>query len=56
LDAGDGVLASVCFFETEADLRAADQLVAAWTTAHLAAVLPHPPKVTGGEVVVQKGL
>jgi hypothetical protein len=56
LDAGAGVLASVCFFETEADLQAADQLVAAWTAEHLAAALPHPTQVTGGEVVVQKGL
>ena len=56
LDAGAGVLAAVWFFETEADLRAADRLVAAWTAAHAAAVLPPPSQVTGGEVVAQKGL
>jgi hypothetical protein len=56
LDVGAGVLASVYFFETEADLQAANQIVAAWTAEHLAVVLPHPSQVTGGEVVVQKGL
>jgi hypothetical protein len=56
LDAGAGVLASVAFFETEADLLAADRLVVAWVAEHLAALLPSPPQITGGEVVVQKGL
>jgi hypothetical protein len=56
LDVGAGVLASVSFFETEADLVAADQLVAAWGARHLDGLLPRPPQVTGGEVVVQRGL
>ena len=56
LDAGTGVLASVSFFETQADLEEADRLVAAWVAEHLAAALPHPPQAIGGEVVVQKGL
>ena len=56
LDAGAGVLAWVTFFETEADLLAADRLVAAWEAEHLGALLPRPPQVTGGEVVVQRGL
>src|SRR5919204_6241391 len=51
LDAGPGVLASVSFFETEADLAAADRLVAAWVAEHLAALLAHPPEITGGGVV-----
>ena len=56
LDAGAGVLAWVSFFETEADLRAAGRLVAAWEAEHRGALLPRPPQVTGGEVVVQRGL
>ena len=56
LDDGAGVLASVSFFETEADLVAADRLVAAWEAEHRGALLPRPPQVTGGEVVVQRGL
>ena len=56
LDDGAGVLASVSFFETEADLVAADRLVAAWEAEYLGALLPRPPAVTGGEVVVQRGL
>jgi hypothetical protein len=56
LDGGPGVLAAVCFFETAADLAAADRLVAAWVAEHRAALLPRTPQVTGGEVVVQKGL
>ena len=56
LDAGPGVLAWVSFFETAADLAAADRLVAAWEAEHRAALLPRPPQVTGGEVVVQRGL
>src|SRR5262245_38860641 len=56
LDAGAGVLAAVSFFETEADLQAADRLVAAWAAGHLSALLPRPPQVIGGEVLVQRGL
>jgi hypothetical protein len=56
VDAGPGVLASVSFFETEADLVAADRLVAAWVAEHLAALLPQPSQAIGGEVVVQRGL
>ena len=56
LDGGPGVLASVSFFETAADLAAAERLVTAWVDEHRAALRPHPPEITGGEVVVQRGL
>jgi hypothetical protein len=56
LDGGPGVLAWVSFFETAADQAAADRLVAFWAAEHLGALLPRPPQVTGGEVVVQRGL
>jgi len=56
LDGGPGVLAAVCFFESEADLAAADRLLEAWAVEHLAPLRPGAPQVTGGEVVAQKGL
>ena len=56
LAGGEGVLAWVGFFETAADLAAADGLVAAWAAEHEAALLPRAPQVTAGEVVAQKGL
>jgi hypothetical protein len=56
LDAGAGVLATVAFFETAAELAAADRLVAAWVAEHADALLPRPPQTIGGEVVVQRGL
>jgi hypothetical protein len=56
LDGGAGVLASVSVFESEADLLAADRLIAAWEAEHRGALQPRPPQVTGGEVVVQRGL
>ena len=49
-------VAAVCFFETEADLAAADRLLEAWAAEHLAPLRPGAPPVTGGEVVAQKGL
>jgi hypothetical protein len=56
LDGGPGVLAWVGFFETAADLAADDRLVAAWAAEHRATLLPRPPQVIAGEVVVQNGL
>ena len=56
LDAGHGMLVSITVFEDRTDLEAADQLVAGWLAAHLAALLPHPPEVIAGEVIVQRGM
>jgi hypothetical protein len=56
LDAGDGVLVSVTVFDDPTDLAAADQLIDRWVAEHLAAVLPRPPAVIGGEVIVQRGM
>ena len=56
LHGGPGVLASISFFETEADLLAAERVIGAWEAEHRGALLPRPPQVTGGEVVVQRGL
>ena len=56
LDTGDGALASVSVFETQAELEDADQIAARWVAEHLATALPHPPRVSTGEVIIQKGL
>jgi len=50
LDGGAGVLAAVSFFETAADLAAADRLVAAWEAEHRGALLPRPPGRRGAGV------
>ena len=56
LDTGDGALASVSVFETPAEREDANQLAARWVATHLATVLPQPPRVSTGEVIIQKGL
>ena len=56
LDTGDGALASVSVFETQAELEDADHIAARWVAEHLATALPHPPHVSTGEVIIQKGL
>jgi hypothetical protein len=30
--------------------------VAGWVAEHLAVALPHPPRVTTGEVIIQPGM
>jgi hypothetical protein len=30
--------------------------VAGWVAEHLAVALPHPPRVTTGEVIIQRGM
>jgi hypothetical protein len=56
LDAGDGVLVSVTVFDDPTALAVADQFIDRWVAEHLAAVLPRPPEVIGGEVIVQRGM
>src|SRR5262245_51064078 len=56
LDAGDGVLVSVTVFDDQADLAAAQPLIDSSITKQLTAVLPRPPQVIAGEVIVQRGM
>jgi heme-degrading monooxygenase HmoA len=56
LEAGDGGLAAAGIFESRADWAAAEGLLARWEAEQGAALLPRPPRITGGEVVVQRGL
>jgi hypothetical protein len=52
LDAGDGVLASISMFENQAGAKQSDGLAADWAKT-LASLLPNPPQITAGEVVVE---
>jgi hypothetical protein len=56
LDAGHGVIVSINVFEDRTELVAADQIVAEWVAQYLVALLPRPPEVIGGEVIVQRGM
>ena len=56
LDSGDGALVSICVFEQQTELEAADRLVGTWVLEQLGALLPAGPQVFTGEVVVQKGM
>lgn len=58
LDAGDGQLMAVSLFEDEADLLAAERVPALdeWLQAERTPPAAGQPRVTRGEVVVQKGL
>ena len=56
LDAGNGVLVSVNVFDDRTSLEAADQIIVRWVAEHLTALLPRPPEVIAGEVIVQRGM
>lgn len=55
IEAGNGVVSSVGFFDTSEQADESTRVAAAWVRdAKLDKAIPNPPKVTGGEVVVQK--
>jgi hypothetical protein len=55
IEAGNGVVSSVSFFDTSAQADESSQVAAAWVRdATLEKAIPNPPKVTAGEVVVLK--
>jgi hypothetical protein len=55
IEAGDGVISSIGFFDTSAHADESTRLASDWVREQkLETALPNPPKVTGGEVVVQK--
>jgi hypothetical protein len=56
LDLGGGALASVCVFETPAQLEAGERALRAWGAAQPGWPLGAPVAVTSGEVVVQRGM
>ena len=55
IDAGNGVMSSVGFFETSAQADESTRVASNWVREEkLEMALPNPPKITSGEVVVQK--
>jgi hypothetical protein len=55
IEAGNGVMSSVGFFDTSAQADESTRVVSTWVRDEkLEKALPNPPKVTGGEVIVHK--
>jgi hypothetical protein len=57
VNAGEGVMFSVSVYEDRAGAEESVRRAADWVREHIASLLPNPPEVTTGEVVVhQAGL
>jgi hypothetical protein len=55
IEAGDGVMSSVNFFDTSAQAEESTRVVANWLREEkLETLVPSPPKITGGEVIVHR--
>jgi hypothetical protein len=55
VDAGEGVLTSIGLFDTPAQADESTDVASKWIGAeHLHTALPKPPKITRGEIVVEK--
>ena len=55
IEAGNGVLSSIGFFDTSAHADESTRVAATWIREEkLESTLPKPPKVTNGEVLVQR--
>jgi hypothetical protein len=55
IEAGNGIMSSVDFFETSEQSDESTRVAATWVREEkLEKALPSPPKITGGEVIVQK--
>lgn len=55
IEAGDGVLSSIGFFDTPAQADESNRVASDWVRDEkLGSMLPKPPQITGGEVVVHK--
>jgi hypothetical protein len=55
IEAGNGVMSSIGFFDTSAHADESTRLASNWVREQkLETALPNPPKITTGEVVVQK--
>jgi hypothetical protein len=55
IEAGNGVMSSISFFDSSAQTDESTRLAANWLREEkLEEALPNPPKITGGEVIVQK--
>jgi len=55
IEAGNGVMSSVNFFDTSAHADESTRVVAEWLREEkLESLVPNPPKITGGEVIVKE--
>ncbi len=55
IEAGDGVISSISFFDTSAHADESTRLVSNWVREQkLEQALPNAPKITTGEVVLHK--
>jgi hypothetical protein len=55
IEAGNGVMSSVNFFDTSAQADESTRVVAEWLREEkLETLVPNPPKITGGEVIVKE--
>jgi hypothetical protein len=55
IEAGNGVVSSVSFFDTSAQADESTRVASDWVRDEkLETALPHPPKITAGEVLVHK--
>ena len=55
IDAGDGVMSSISLFETSAQAEESTRLASTWVREEkLNEILPNPPTVTVGEVLLTK--
>jgi hypothetical protein len=53
IEAGDGVMSSISFFDTSAQADESTRIAANWVREEkLETAFPNPPKITGGEVIV----
>jgi hypothetical protein len=55
IEAGNGVMSSIGFFDTSAQADESTRVAANWVREEkLEKALPNPPKITGGEVIVHQ--
>jgi hypothetical protein len=55
IEADNGVMSSVNFYDTSAHAEESTRVVAEWLREEkLEQILPHPPKITGGKVIVEE--
>jgi hypothetical protein len=55
IEAGDGIVSSISFFDTSAHADESTRVASNWVREQkLESALPNPPKITSGEVVVHK--
>jgi hypothetical protein len=55
IEAGEGAMRSISFFDTSAQADESTRVAATWVRDEkLETALPNPPKISGGEVIVHK--